>query len=210
MNAFGKTKLVEFFGLPRTGKTTTVEALTGRLLELDVHASIIRERASVCPIKDKMHPLFNFWTALSQMKEYVEACDLGVDVLLADRGILDSAVWLNYKNQDGRYPEEIDYFKPLLNNKFMNDNTILAVYFTADIDVILSREYERRIYSRPGRVVNQTVLEGYVESYQTIKNKLERITTILEVDTTHLDIREMLDIISSQVLSYLELYKTAA
>src|SRR5437016_2052376 len=93
-----RTKVIELFGLPRTGKTSSVDFLLHSLRQAGLRVQVIRERASLSPIRNKMSPLFNYWTALSQLREYVEACDQDLDVVLADRGVLDSAVWLQYKN----------------------------------------------------------------------------------------------------------------
>lgn len=183
-----RTRLVEFFGMPRTGKTTTVEALVHSLKAGGYNVAIIKERATLCPIKEKMSPLFNYWTALSQMKEYVEACDRGVELLIADRGILDSAVWLNYKNRSGEYAEEVRKFMPLLENGFMNPETVLAIWFTADVELILKREFHRRLKSTPGTVMNREVLEGYSRTYRCMKHRLEQLVPIYEIDTTNLDI----------------------
>jgi thymidylate kinase len=201
MTEFENTDVIEFMGLPRTGKTTAVEAISDRLNEIGVNTSIIRERASVCPVRNKMSPLFNYWTAISQMKAYVEACDKGVEVLLADRGVLDSAVWLYFKNQTGSFDEEVRCFKPLLHNRFMNASTKLAVFFYCDIDLILAREEERRIRPKSATVVNRLVLQGYLQSYREAKRELESITEIVEIDTTALSIKELLDRVSEVVVS---------
>ena len=198
MSAF-QTKVVEFLGLPRTGKTTTVKALVQSLAQEWRHVRVIRERASLCPIKDKMSPLFNYWTALSQLKEYVEACDRGVELLVADRGILDSAVWLHYKNRHGEHDDDVRQFENLFDNHFMNLNTVLAVYFTAGIDLILKREGERRLIPGFGTVTNPEVLSGYSATYRSMKDKLESIVPIFEIDTTELDIHSTLSLVCEQV-----------
>lgn len=202
--------MIEFMGLPRTGKTTAVEAISGRLNELGINTSIIQERASVCPVQNKMSPLFNYWTAVSQMKEYIEACDKSVEILLADRGVLDSAVWLYFKNRNGSFDEEVGCFESLLYNCFIKSSTKLAVFFYCDIDLILEREEERRVRPKPPTVVNRPVLEGYLQSYHEAKRELESLTKIVEIDTTALSIQELLDRVSEVVVSSVETTHSAA
>jgi len=194
-----RTKVVEFFGLPRTGKTTTAEALVQSLVQESRYVRVIRERASLCPVKDKMSPLFNYWTALSQLKEYIGACDQGVELLVADRGVLDSAVWLRYKNRHGKYHEIVRNFRNLFDNRFMNQNTLLAVYFTADLGLILERERHRRLKPGLGTVMNPEVLSGYSAAYRAMKDELESMVPIFEVDTTQLDIHTTLSLVCEQV-----------
>lgn len=196
--------LVEFFGLPRAGKTTAVEALAHRLARDGYNVAVVRERASVCPIRNKMGPLFNYWTAISQLKEYVEACDRGVDLLIADRGILDAAVWLNYKNESGEFDEEVADFTRLLDNRFMNKRTLLGLWFTADIEVVLRREFERRITPTPGTVMNRRVLAGYADAYSRMKGDLEARVPITEIDTTNLDISSTIKAVYGTVATALQ------
>lgn len=193
MTEFEGTDVIEFMGLPRTGKTTTVEAITERLGEIGINSSIIQERASVCPVQDKMSPLFNYWTAISQMKEYVEACDKNVNVLLADRGIIDSAVWLYFKNQDGSFDEEVECFEPLIHNRFVRESTTIAIFFNCDIDIVLNRREKRKISQSSPLVTNRPTLEGYIKSYRESKSELEEIANIIEIDTTDLGIEELLE-----------------
>lgn len=188
----GSTKLVEFFGLPRTGKTTVVKALNRHLLESGIKSEIVVERASVCPIQDKMDPLFNIWTTLALMKKYTEARDRGVQVLFADRGILDAKVWMQYKNRNGDFDSDERDLDLLSQAGFIRENMVVAYFFQAELDLVLDRDRKRRIGGGSGRVMNRTVLEGYVSEYRKVKPKLEQMTTIVEIDTSSLDIDELL------------------
>lgn len=190
-NSLGTTKIVEFFGLPRTGKSITVTALNKYLREIGVTSETVIERASICPIKNKLHPLFNFWTTNALMKEYIEACDRGVEILLADRGVLDATVWMHFKNRNEQYQSEFEYFKSLLNMRFINDNILVAYYFDTDIDLILKREYKRRVGKKTGRVMNRPVLQGYSSCYESIKSDLAKIARIVQIDTSNIGIEEM-------------------
>ena len=148
---------------------------------------VIRERASVCPIKDKLHPFFNYWTAISLMKEYIEANDEGVDFILADRGIFDSYVWVNLlkKKDDNKIASE---FLKLVNQKFIISNYYKTFYFYSDMSIIMKREYDRQVNKHSGRIMNSSTLNGYSNSFGEVENILLSWCSIKKIDTSNLTI----------------------
>ena len=91
--------VVEFAGVPKAGKTTTLNHVYAFLRRCGFKCEIIVERASVCPIRDKKHFNFNIWTActtLSQLLEKTQTPPRGddPDILFLDRGVFDALCWL--------------------------------------------------------------------------------------------------------------------
>ncbi len=199
MNLQFKTKIIELFGLPRTGKTTTVVALKKHLKNAGFKVDIIRERASVCPLNDKLHPSFNFWTSISLIKEYIEANDKGFDFVLADRGIFDAFVWINFLSEK----KLLSDFEKLIDQNFILSNYLTTFYFTADIDVILDREFERQISRKYGKVMNPQTLNLYKNSYNDLKPELTKIGNIYEIDSSKITIKETISIVSDELLTKL-------
>ena len=58
-----KPLVVEFAGVPKAGKTTTLSHVQTFLKRCGFRTDVVVERASVCPIQDKKHANFNVWTA---------------------------------------------------------------------------------------------------------------------------------------------------
>ena len=195
-----KTKIIEFFGLPKTGKTTTVDALVKFLQNGGFNVTKVHERASVCPIKDKLHPSFNYWTTVSFMKEYLEANERGYDYLIADRGILDAYVWVHLLSKKLHDTNFITRFENLINQSFVLENYLLAFNYRAEYQAIMNRESERTIKKHQyGRIMNGDILYLYNSTYEEIKTTLKAISNIVELDTTNKDIPQMLFAVSEYI-----------
>ena len=196
-----KTKIIEFYGLPKTGKTTSANALQKYIVrDLGKKSILVIERAGVCPIKDKLHPSFNYWTVISFAKEYLQANDAGYDYIIADRGILDAYVWVHYL---ARRISDLQYessFKELAFQKFLIDNCLLSFYFTASESTILEREYSRIVNKGSGktsRIMNHEVLSEYSKSYSEISETLKELCFTKVIDTTNTTDRDITNMVNS-------------
>lgn len=206
---FFKTKIIEVFGLPRTGKTTSVNALKKQLINDNLKAEIIKERASVSPIKDKLHPLFNYWTALSFMKAYIEAIDNDVDFLIADRGLLDSLVWVDYLAKGNGKKSLLHPFEKLIDQNFIFSNYAVSFFLDAKTDDILDREYNSNEDNHKkrgeGKIINEVVLDGYRKSYYNNRNEIKRElikgSEIIEINSSELTLEEVSNTIIDKVLN---------
>jgi deoxyadenosine/deoxycytidine kinase len=181
---FFKTKIIELFGLPKTGKTTIANSLKVQLQSQGKNVEIVKERASICPIKDKLHPSFNFWTAISFMKEYIEANEKGVEYLIADRGIFDAYVWVNLLSNRINEKSFINEFETLINQKIFLDNYLISFYFKASFETILTREKPYENNNSKGRIMNTGIFELYDLNFNNIFDKLVGHSPIIEIDST--------------------------
>ena len=91
--------VVEFAGVPKAGKTTTLTQVQAFLKRCGFRTEVVVERASVCPIRDKKHANFNVWTACTTLAQVLEKTQdpPRVDdphILFLDRGIFDSICWM--------------------------------------------------------------------------------------------------------------------
>ncbi len=194
-----KTKIIEIFGLPKTGKSTIINAVKKHLKNSGYKVDVIKERASICPIKDKLDPNFNYWTSVSLMKEYIEANDRDLDFIIADRGIFDALVWVNYLSEKQGGNNSVNEFFTLINQEFILKNYLFTFYFYAEIDTILDREFERQVERKFGVIMNPDSLKDYRKSYYEVKSKLEKWSTIFELDTSELAIKETISIVSKEL-----------
>lgn len=194
-----KTKIIEFFGLPKTGKTTSVNALKKYLLSKGIETDIVIERASRCPINNKLHPLFNYWTTFSLFKEFVEAIDREIDVLIADRGLIDSFIWINCLATTKETKKYLTEYENIFSNNVLRNAIIKGYYFNARIDTILDREFERQVKHNYGNIMNPKILRKYEKTYSNLSDRLNSEFNITEIDTNNLSIKEVVNKIATEV-----------
>lgn len=94
-----KPLVIEFAGVPKAGKTTTLGNVTTFLRRCGFRTEVVVERASVCPIRDKKHANFNIWTACTTLAQILEKTQDppqpdDPQILFLDRGIFDSICWM--------------------------------------------------------------------------------------------------------------------
>jgi predicted ATPase len=91
--------VIEFAGVPKAGKTTTLNQIQAFLRRCGFRVEVVIERASVCPIRDKKHSNFNVWTACTTLAQVLDKTQNpprpdDPEILILDRGIFDSICWL--------------------------------------------------------------------------------------------------------------------
>ena len=97
-SAARKPVVVEFAGVPKAGKSTTIGQVHAFLKRCGFRVEVVVEHASICPIRDKKHANFNVWTACSTLSQILEKTQVpsgpaDPDVLLLDRGLFDAVNW---------------------------------------------------------------------------------------------------------------------
>lgn len=105
------TVVVEFAGLPKAGKTSTLAQVYSFLRRCGFRCEVVVERASVCPIRDKKHFNFNIWTAATSIAQLLEKTqnppnEDDPDILFLDRGIFDALCWFRLLEELGRIRDE--------------------------------------------------------------------------------------------------------
>ena len=106
-----KPLVIEFAGVPKSGKTTTLSHVQKFLKRCGFRTDVVVERASVCPIRDKKHANFNVWTACTTLAQILEKTQNpprpdDPQILFLDRGIFDSICWMTMMEQISRVREE--------------------------------------------------------------------------------------------------------
>lgn len=91
--------VIEFAGVPKAGKTSTLNHVYAFLRRCGFKCEVVVERASVCPIRDKKHFNFNVWTACTTLSQLLEKTQNpprpdDPDILFLDRGVFDALCWL--------------------------------------------------------------------------------------------------------------------
>lgn len=101
------TLVVEFAGVPKAGKTSTLNQVYAFFRRCGFKCEIVVERASVCPIRDKKHFNFNVWTASTTLSQLLDKTQNpprvdDPDILFLDRGLFDAVCWLSLLERLGR------------------------------------------------------------------------------------------------------------
>lgn len=198
--------VIEFAGTPKSGKSTSVEAIRHFFSRNGFRVHVLAERAAVCPIPMKGHLFFNTWCACSMLAELLANVEANADIIIVDRGIFDSLVWLTLQLQRGEITSEeaniIDSF--LLLDRWRKLTDLVAVMNVAPSEA-LNRENAQRITSKTGSIMNEQVLAVLSNSvgnaYEKYKAKFDGI--ILH-DTSGSNVRESNTQLASKILDSLE------
>lgn len=198
--------LIEFAGLPRTGKTTCVESLASFLRHQGFHVGSITDRGNVCPIVDKLTPEFNAWTILAVARQFLELKSAGVHVVLADRGLFDGVVWLRMMMNTDRTRKEIYSDLRHVSRSFLWwQHQKCTFVLRASIPAILERDAERRIYQTTGTIVKESILQDYRQALdEEVHLSADEGIAIHVIDTDTLSMTSLLHRVADLTLATLE------
>jgi predicted NUDIX family phosphoesterase len=183
---------IEFAGVPKAGKTTTLGQVHAFLKRCGFRVEVVVEHASICPIRDKKHANFNAWTACTTLSEILEKTQIpsrpgDPDVLILDRGLFDAVNWFAVMERLARIRkaerELIERF--LLMDDWRKRITGVIVMTASPTD---SMERERGylpVNGAAGSIMNDDVLRTMLETTrQTAARLRKKHFRIFEVDTS--------------------------
>lgn len=192
-----KPLVIEFCGTPKSGKTTTINALNIFLRRNEFRTAVIQEMAAVCPVKNKTHYFFNSWTLFSSLSETIKQLTLGenkIDIILIDRSVFDALSWFEWLNTNPDKnphisPVQYEAFKSLLINTDMFTYYFDLIYiFKATPETALAREFAELLTEKRGSIMNEKVLEGFNYATDVVKEKYAKHFRKIETyDTSNHD-----------------------
>ena len=143
--------IVEFLGTPEAGKTTSVKMLRRSLEEKGYKVGLVRESAEIVP---DMFKTGNIWMTLKTAQKLYEEINNDRDIVLVDRGIVDSLAWNYLYAQRGEFSIE--------KSKCVK-NFFEAIGVKTDFIVALTIPTEESIRRRggEGHVVNRKFIEEF-------------------------------------------------
>jgi predicted NUDIX family phosphoesterase/thymidylate kinase len=200
--------IVEFSGLPKSGKTTVINCLSLFLRRNKIPAAVLTERASTCPVKNKLHPDFNIWTAnmtLSQLITFKQTN--AYFVILIDRGIFDSLIWMNLLNDLGKLKlEELEVIEKYFLLDRFRKAIDLVIYMECEINKSLEREFKDLLTDKAGTIMNTTFLENFRLASKKASEKYKNcFTQFIPIDTSEKKTLEGVEDVVSAVLNSLKL-----
>lgn len=194
-NRFGaarKPVVVEFAGVPKAGKSTTIGQVQAFLKRCGFRVEVVVEHASICPIRDKKHAHFNVWTACTTLSQILEKTQVpprpgDPDILLLDRGLFDAVNWFAVMERLARIRaterEVVEKF--LLMDDWRRLITGVIVMTASPADSMKREQGCLPVAGASGSIMNDDVLRTML---QTTRETAERLGgkhfRTFEVDTS--------------------------
>jgi predicted NUDIX family phosphoesterase/thymidylate kinase len=186
-----KSIVIEFAGVPKAGKTTTLGQIQTFLKRCGFKVEVVVERASVCPIKDKKHVNFNIWTACTTLAQILEKTQNpprtdDPQVLILDRGIFDAVCWLRVMERLQRIRRtELEIVERFLKLSDWRDRISGVIFMTVAPEEAMQREQGMLpVEGGLGSVMNESVLHRMLSTARSTAKDLKDFFRIFEIDTS--------------------------
>lgn len=197
----------EFAGMPKSGKTTTVESVRHFYRRLGYNVVVFAGHDRTIGI-DKGTPK-EFDTALAaHIVKFlmINSFDNGKPcIFLLDRGPFDRSVFVQLDYQHNYISKEET--KIITDFLLMNTNCSLIdglFAFSVSPTESLKREYSNTIIEKPGRIMNTTVLQEYQQTLnKCYKDNCHLFKNVDWVDTTFQNPRETSIFIAKRIWTIL-------
>lgn len=184
--------VIEFAGVPKAGKSSTIGQLHGFLKRCGFKVKTVVERASVCPVRDKKHVTFNIWTACTTLALIIENTQDpprpdDPDILLLDRGIFDSVCWLTMMNRLKRITtadrEKAERF--LLVEEWRRRISAVILLMVSPEEALVREQGYLPVEPVEGTasIMNNEVLKQVLETTEECAKRLQSEFRIFKIDT---------------------------
>lgn len=189
--------VIEFSGLPNSGKTTLLRNLKELCSKNNVNAIFVQETAELltkCITKGSIEQ--NLWITLETLQRCLEIkFQSDANYILLDRGFYDQLFWVTmYKSRDADYS---NYFVNFMNNFADMYDTRPDYLYVIDVDV--DKAIERRMASgEPVTFSKKDFLLNYKAEFNEFT---KNISPKLYLDTTNLSEDKVSDIVFNKIIS---------
>ncbi len=206
--------IVEFAGLPRSGKSSCLDAVKDYYVRKGYNVRVLFEGSRTSPFSHRHRVKTAFWTANQVVNDIIEYSTLpGTDMLiLQDRGLFDAMAFIRLLErekmpsaEDASLLEEIaargsiDKFLSYLSNwaRFVD----LVLLFETRPERVLSRDLASKMDAGPGIITNTSTLNVLTGAYRNIKDeygdRFARIASIRpgegEILETAINVKDIID-----------------
>lgn len=210
-----KPLVIEFAGVPKAGKTTTLTNVSTFLKRCGFRTDVVIERASVCPIQDKKNATFNVWTACMTLAQILEKTQTpprpdDPQILFLDRGLFDSICWITMMERISRIrPDQ----KELIQRFLMIDNwrkriSAVFVMLASPQDAMIRERGVLPVEGVGGSIMNTEVLKQIGEVNKKCVDEFGTAFRIFSVDTSFGDTREdpgrTAEVVTEAILALIE------
>jgi thymidylate kinase len=180
-NEFARRAFVlEFAGTPKSGKSTSVEAVRHFFTRNGLRVHVLAERAAMCPIPMKGHLFFNTWCMASMLAELLANFETQTDIIIVDRGLMDSLVWLVMQKARGEITaNDASCFESFVLLDRWVSLIDLALVLYVDPSEALERERGQRIATADGSIMNSNMLTSIANAVDVAidryQNRFKRV-----------------------------------
>jgi predicted NUDIX family phosphoesterase len=189
--------VIEFAGVPKAGKTSTIGALHAFLKRCGFRVEVVVERASVCPVRDKRHFNFNVWTACTTLAQILEKTQNpprpdDPHILILDRGLFDSVCWLALMERLERVrAEDRQIIEQFLKIDDWRDRISAVIVMTAAPQDAMNREQGLLpVENTKASIMNTTVLQQMLDTTRDAAERLKKDFRIFTVDTSSAELKD--------------------
>jgi predicted NUDIX family phosphoesterase/thymidylate kinase len=198
--------VIEFTGTPKSGKSTSSEAIRHFFSRHGFRVHVLTERAAVCPIPMKGHLFFNTWCASSMLAELLAKVETDTDIIIVDRGLFDTLVWMTLQEKRGEITADeartIEAFVLLERWRSLID---LAVVMSVSPEEAIQRENNQHITHKAGSIMTIDVLSAISDSVEeSYKRYSKMFFASIPHKTTGQKVRESNVDLAGKVLDCLE------
>lgn len=210
-----KPVVIEFAGVPKSGKTTTISNVQAFLKRCGFKTEVVIERASVCPVKDKKHVNFNIWTACTTLAQLLEKTQTpprpeDPQILILDRGIFDSLCWLRMMEKLNRLrSNERKIVQAFLEVSDWRERISGVILMTVSPSDSMKREQGLLpVEGAKGSIMNPEVLEEMTKVCVQTADELKTLFRFCQVDTSTnghaATAQKAAELVADQVLKWIE------
>ena len=194
MSKLSKPFIVEFTGTPRTGKTTSINALYDFFKKGGFKISVIEEFTSSSYYKDILKNKIKELSVeernliiLENIHRLLATIDSNSEIVLLDRSLNDRMIWNYYNYKRGSMSEET-YYKTLKEYEPLISSLIDYLIITyADPIISLRRDYNASLSLSPRSFLNEKNLNDFNNSMIAMKPRfMENIENVSYIDTNNL------------------------
>ena len=176
--------IIEFSGLPNSGKTTLLRNVDKICKNAGVKATIVWEPAELLPdVIPKGVVEQNLWITLETIQRCLEVrFTSDTDFILLDRGFYNQLFWAElYKDKDAKYSEYVTKLLKEFSEMYQVQPDYLYV-----IDVSVDEAIKRRMLERRGKVTfsKEDFLINYKKRFEVFYQNVD--TPVIYLDTTNL------------------------
>lgn len=192
-----KSLVIEFAGVPKAGKTTTLTHVQTFLKRCGFRTGVVIERASICPIRDKKHVNFNVWTACTTLAQILEKTqnpprDDDPQILFLDRGLFDSICWMTMMERVSRIrQDERELIQKFLTiEDWRKRISAVFVMLASPSDAMKREQGLLPVEKAEGSIMNHEVLQQIKEINEQCVDQLGKDFRIYPVNTSDGEAKE--------------------
>lgn len=165
---------LEIWGTPKAYKTTVQVAASQFLKRIGWKVTYRPEGAEVIDRVSRKTPHYNLQTARYALSEITDRLEGDLDIVISDRGLMDSIAWLEYWARKGKLSvADRDALEAANRTEILRSLYDLHVCMVCDAHVALEREATHSLTDKPGETMNRATLEMLNDIHRAVWERLD-------------------------------------